>query len=97
MLLATYSPAAHAEKGDASLRIEYQFVRTGEFAGSFGDIDIGETDSHVLMLSGDYALSDRWTVSASLPYIRKRHQGRVTTQPSIGADRVSTGGSITLR
>lgn len=66
---------AHADKGDASLRFEYQYIRTGAFNSSIGDIDIGNTDAHVFMVSGSYAISDRWTVMASLPWIKKRHQG----------------------
>ncbi len=73
---------ARAEGDDArpaSIRVEYQYIRTGEFYddsaifGSGGDI--GTTDTHALVLSGDYPVNDRWTVFASLPYIRKRHQG----------------------
>lgn len=72
---------AAAAKGDGSLRIEYQYLRTGAFDSSIGDIDIGSTDGHALMFSGQYALTDRWTVTASLPYIRKRHQGALPHDP----------------
>lgn len=59
-------------RGDASLRIEYQYIGTGDF--SFGNevADYWTTDSHVLLLSGDYAVLDRWTVYAALPYVQKR-------------------------
>jgi hypothetical protein len=67
--------AAPAEKGAASLRLEYQYIRTGKFDSSVGDIDIGNTDAHVYMLSADYAIGDRWTVFGSLPWIQKRHTG----------------------
>lgn len=77
------SPADARGKGDASLRLEYQLVRTSEFDSSIGEIDIGNTDSHVFMLSGDYAISDRWTVSASLPYIKKRHEGALPHNPTL--------------
>ena len=70
-----------SNKGSGSVRLEYQFIHTGPFNSSIGDIDIGETDSHVFMLSGNYALNDRWTVSASLPYIKKRHQGALPHDP----------------
>lgn len=63
------------EKGDASLRIEYQYIRTGEYDSSIGDIDIGRTDAHTILFSGDYALSEKLKVFASLPYIQKRHRG----------------------
>ena len=72
---------ALADKGDASLRFEYQFTRTGAFDSSIGDIDIGNTDAHVFMLAGDYALTDKWTVVASLPYVKKRHQGALPHDP----------------
>ena len=72
-----------AEQGDGSFRLEYQFVKTGEFDSSIGDIDIGETDAHVFMFSGSYALTDRWTLSASLPWIKKRHQGAVPHNPGL--------------
>lgn len=83
-LIASICPfSAHADKGDFSLGLEYQFVRTGKFDSSIGDIDIGNTDSHVMMLSGQYAISDRWSVSASLPYIKKRHQGALPHNPTL--------------
>ena len=62
-------------KGDASLTLEYQYIRTGDFVSSLGRLDLGIMDTHVLLLSGDYALSDRWTVMATLPYIKRRYIG----------------------
>lgn len=66
---------AFAEQRDASLTFEYQYIRTGAFDSSIGDIDIGNTDAHVYMLSGSYSLTDKLTFFGSLPYIRKRHEG----------------------
>jgi hypothetical protein len=77
------SPCAHADKGDGSFRFEYQFVETGEFDGNLAVFDVGETQAHIFMLSGDYALSDKWTIGASLPYIKKRHQGAFPHNPAI--------------
>lgn len=59
-------------KGDASLRIEYQYIRTGTFNDGDVEFDYWTTDSHVALLSGDYAFSERWSVYAALPYIQKR-------------------------
>lgn len=59
-------------RGDASLRLEYQYIGTGDFPFEDEVADYWTTDSHVLMLSGDYALSDRWTIYAALPYVQKR-------------------------
>ena len=71
------------KKGDASLRVEYQYIRTGEYDSSVGKIDIGNTDSHAIVLSGDYAFNDRWKVFASLPYIQKRHKGALPHDPTV--------------
>jgi hypothetical protein len=59
--------------GDASLRIEYQSIHTGVFhdAGML-DATYSRTDSHIALISGDYALSDRWVFFAALPYVQKR-------------------------
>ena len=51
--------AQSQEKGDGSLRIEYQYIRTGDFSDANFDFDYWTTDSHIALLSGDYALSDR--------------------------------------
>ncbi|MGD9388387.1 MAG: hypothetical protein PVI87_09200 [Gammaproteobacteria bacterium] len=80
LVMATAPAAAAGQaKGDASLRVEYQYIRTGDFYDDSiffeSGGDVGTTDAHVLLFSGDYALSPRWTLFASLPYIQKQHQG----------------------
>jgi hypothetical protein len=72
-----------AEKGDSSFRFEYQFVKTGDFESSIGPLDIGETRAHVYMFSGTYQLTDRWTLAASLPWIKKRHRGALPHNPAV--------------
>ena len=64
--------AQSQQKGDATLRVEYQYIRNGAFQGDGFTADYWTTDTHVALLSGDYALSDRWTVYAALPYVQKR-------------------------
>ncbi len=59
------------QKGDASLRIEYQYIHTGNFITDLFVFDYWTTDSHIALISGDYALSERWTVYASLPHVQK--------------------------
>lgn len=70
--LPQFSAAQSQSRGDASLRLEYQNIQTGDYRGSGLVFDYWTTDSHVALLAGDYALSERWTVSAALPYVRKR-------------------------
>ena len=81
VLLVVATPLCNAEEGDGSIRLEYQFIRTGAFDSTLGDIDIGTTDAHVYILGLDYSLSDRWAVFASLPWIRKRHRGAFPHNP----------------
>ena len=74
MSSTTYSQEAR-QKGDASLTLEYQYVQSGDLVSSLGRLDLGTMDTHVMLLSGSYALNERWTVMASLPYIQRRYIG----------------------
>ncbi|MDJ0905271.1 MAG: hypothetical protein QNI96_04570 [Woeseiaceae bacterium] len=73
-LLALTLPAHGQEqkRGDASLRVEFQFVKSGNFHTDNLEFSYWSTDTQVLAISGDYAINDRWTVFATLPYVRKR-------------------------
>lgn len=70
--LPTASLAQGQQRGDASLRVEYQYIGTGNFPTDYFVAAYWTTDSHVLVLSGDYTLNERWTVYAALPYVLKR-------------------------
>jgi hypothetical protein len=65
------------QRGDGSLRMEYQAIRTGSFISGINEFDYWTTDTQVLLLSGDYALNESWTVFAALPYARKRFNSEV--------------------
>lgn len=60
------------EKGDAALRIEYQYIHTHKFQDETSTFDYWTTDSHIALLSGNYAITDRWMVYAAIPYVQKR-------------------------
>jgi len=68
----TSAVAQSQQKGDGSLRLEYQYIRTGTFYDDNFEFDYWTTDSHIAILSGDYAFTDRWTIYAALPYVQKR-------------------------
>ena len=72
LLSAGASMAQSQTRGDASIRLEYQYIETGTFYDANFEFDYWNTKSHIVMLSGDYALSERWSVYASLPYVKKR-------------------------
>lgn len=78
-LLALAFPAHGQEqkRGITSMGMEYQFIRTGTFYSQGLEFDYWTTDTQVLILSGDYAINDRWTMFASLPYVRKRFNSLV--------------------
>ena len=65
-------------RGDASVTVEYQLIRTGKFVAKEMDFDYNTTDSQVILISGDYALNERWTIFAALPYVRKRFNSEVS-------------------
>ena len=41
------------------------------------EFDYWSTDTQAALLSGDYAINDRWTVFAAIPYVRKRFNSEV--------------------
>jgi hypothetical protein len=70
--------AAAQEQADAvhyNVGVEYQYIHTGDYATNFGPLDIGTTDTHVLLFSGVVSLGERWTLYGSIPYVYKRHKG----------------------
>ena len=71
---------------DNSIRIEYQYIHTGDYQSSVGALDLGETDAHVLLLSGRYSLNDRWSVFGSVPFVQKRHKGSAPHDPNLDFD-----------
>jgi hypothetical protein len=76
-MVAAPAPGQGQQRGDGSMRIEYQFVRTGSFLSQDQDFDYWTTDTQAALLSGDYAINDHWTVFAALPYVRKRFNSEV--------------------
>jgi hypothetical protein len=60
-------------KGSGQFVLTYQFNTTDGFESSIGDLPIGSIDTHVLNFELEYALTDRLTVIAGLPYVRKRY------------------------
>jgi hypothetical protein len=78
-ILAVSGAASGQERsrGDGSIRVEYSFFQNGAFLSRDETFDYWTTDTQVLMLSGDYAINDRWTVFASLPYVRRRFNSEV--------------------
>lgn len=84
-LLAVTANATAREqrRGDGSVRLEYQYLRTGSFdaGGELGKINIGHVDGHTLLLAMSYALNERVTLAASLPYIKRRHSGPLPHNP----------------
>jgi hypothetical protein len=77
LVFAVPAHSQEQQRGDASLRLEYQYIRTGPFFSDGVKYDYWTTNSQVLLLSGDYALNDRWTIFASLPYVRKQFHSEV--------------------
>ena len=80
LIIVSIAGLAHGQgqkRGDASLRLEYSFSQNGAFLSQDQKFDYWTTDTQVLMLSGAYAINDRWTVFASLPYVRRRFNSEV--------------------
>jgi hypothetical protein len=74
-LVASNVNAAEVEsrKGSGQLVLAYQFNTTDGFESSIGDLPIGSIDTHVINFELEYAITDRLTVIAGIPYVRKRY------------------------
>jgi hypothetical protein len=80
IFIVVLSGAAYGQgqsRGDGSIRVEYSFIQNGAFLSRDEKFDYWTTDTQALMLSGSYAINDRWTVFASLPYVRRRFNSEV--------------------
>lgn len=75
------SPDGGHTAGSGSISMNYQNIVVNDFRSSVSEVDIGEVQTHSLYLEFTYALTDRWRLSAGLPYIRKRAKGPVVHDP----------------
>jgi outer membrane receptor protein involved in Fe transport len=75
------SPDGGHTAGNGSISLSYQNIVVNEFNTSVSEVDIGEVQTHALYLEGTYALTDRWTLTAGLPYIKKRYIGAGVHDP----------------
>lgn len=78
LLLASTSLWAAEDAGRAGhgyVSVSYQYISVDGFEGNSGTVPIGTVETHSLFFHVEYHLTERWTISAGLPYIRKRYQG----------------------
>ncbi|NNE61948.1 MAG: hypothetical protein HKN35_13725 [Woeseia sp.] len=75
LLLSLSANAAEGEsrKGSGQFAVTYQFNSTDGFESAIGALPIGSIDTHVMNFELQYALTDRLTVIAGIPYVRKRY------------------------
>jgi hypothetical protein len=60
---------------DNSIRVEYQYARASDYRTEDGTaVPVGDNDTHVLLLSGVWSVTEKWKLYASLPYVQKRHE-----------------------
>ncbi len=66
--------ADHAA-GKGSVSIAFQNITVNKFSIGGSDVNIGEVLTHSLYVEINYAFTDRWQITAGLPYIKKRYDG----------------------
>jgi hypothetical protein len=62
-----------SRKGSGQIAVAYQVNRTDGFESSIGDLPIGSIDTEVMNFELEYAITDRFTIIAGIPYVRKRY------------------------
>ena len=75
LLLTSNVNATEVEsrKGSGQFVVTYQLNATDGFESDIGALPIGSIDTQVLNFELQYALTDRLTVIAGIPYVRKRY------------------------
>jgi len=64
-VVSTAAAQDYSDNLNNSIRAEHQFIHTGNLNTSIGQEDLGETDTHVVMLSGIWSPSERYQVSGA--------------------------------
>jgi len=67
--------------GSGSIALSYQTIEVNKFDTSVSEVDIGEVLTHSLFVELNYALTDRWLLTAGIPYIYKKYNGPARHDP----------------
>ncbi len=67
--------------GSGSIALSYQSIEVNKFDTSVSEVDIGEVLTHALYLELNYAITDRWILTAGIPYIKKKYNGPARHDP----------------
>lgn len=78
---ASHDGGHESRAGHGEITLSFQYVRVDGFAGSLGDIPVGEVHSQVLGIEVDYSLTDRLTLVAGIPFVRERYLGPFDHDP----------------
>ncbi len=84
MLLATTSLWAAEDgtrAGHGYASVSYQYISVDGFEASTGTSPIGKVETQTVSFDIDYHLTERWTVSAGVPFVRKRYLGPFPHDP----------------
>lgn len=67
--------------GHGNVSISYQYNTVDSIQVTTGKIPIGDVDTHTLNFGIDYNVTDRLTLSAGIPFVRKRYVGSLPHDP----------------
>lgn len=84
LVLVSSSPATAEDgtrAGTGILTVTYQVSKTDGYEADIGELPIGSIDTQALNIEMDYHLTDKWTIVAGIPYIRKRYNGTLPHDP----------------
>ena len=70
-----------SRKGHGHLSVGYQFISVDGFESNIGKLPIGTVETHTINVELEYYLNDKWSLSAGIPYVKKRYQGPAPHNP----------------
>lgn len=67
--------------GHGHMSLSFQSISVDGFESAIGEIPIGKIDTRTLVVDVEYNLTDRITIIAGIPYVRKRYRGPFQHNP----------------
>ncbi|MEL7185861.1 MAG: hypothetical protein AAFN50_05425 [Pseudomonadota bacterium] len=86
VLIGLYGSSAFAEDagsraGHGHVTLSFQAIHVDGFESSVGRLPIGTVDTQSFNFEIDYYLTNRLSISAGIPFVRKRYEGSVPHDP----------------
>lgn len=78
---AAFAQDSPSRAGHGSVSLTWSYTSVDGFAGSLGNVPVGEVETHAFSVDVNYNLTERLTLVAGIPYVRERYLGPFDHDP----------------